>query len=223
MPDAALIATALLLFGLLLLALELFIPSFGLIGLCSVVCLGISFWSACKAWWGTDPTFFWTYVLMLVGGIPGSLFLSITAIERTQLGKHLRLEPPQKQTPDAAPEFLALKGRRGKAAGVMTPGGIVVIDGNRHHAESEGMMIENDTEVIVIGLRGARLLIRPASMLQPVENSKRTQRSVPDQAPNPELLASVLTQDPDAAEAPTPPRRESPPQSDQLDFDIPGE
>ena len=163
MPDAAVLATILLVVGLFLLSLEFFIPSFGMIGLGAVSALAISFWAACKAWWGTEPTFFWSYTAVLVGGVPASLLLAVTIIERTRLGSHLRLEPPQNQAPAVSPELQQLKGRTGTAANVMTPGGIVLIDGQRYHAESLGMLIEAGEPVFVADIRGTRLLVSPAA------------------------------------------------------------
>lgn len=74
MPDAALLASLTLLAGLFLLSLEMFVPSLGLLLVMSLISLAVSFWSACKAWWGVSPHFFWSYVLLLLGGIPTTFF-----------------------------------------------------------------------------------------------------------------------------------------------------
>ncbi len=58
MPDAGVLATMLLVLGLFLLGLEFFIPSFGMILVIAALSLIVSFWSACKAWWGVNPFFF---------------------------------------------------------------------------------------------------------------------------------------------------------------------
>ena len=94
MPDAAVLATMLLLLGLFLLGLEFFIPSFGMILTVAIISLVVSFWSACKAWWGVSPGFFWTYVAVLLTGIPGSLFSAIAIMQKTSLGNRLILRPP---------------------------------------------------------------------------------------------------------------------------------
>ncbi|MFN8708685.1 MAG: hypothetical protein ACK50J_18555, partial [Planctomyces sp.] len=75
MPDAGLLATILLIVGLFLLGLEFFIPSFGMIGTLSAVSLMVSLWSAQKAW-GDDrnPAFFYTYLAVLIAGVPGTIF-----------------------------------------------------------------------------------------------------------------------------------------------------
>lgn len=161
MPDAGILATLLLLVGLFLLGLEFFIPSFGMILVIAVISLIVSFWSACKAWWGVQPFFFWTYVFLLLGGIPGSLIGAVTLIQKTAYGSRMILSPAA--APPAAPPgpLEALKGRRAVAQNLMTPGGIVIIDSERYHAESLGMVVEPGTEVIVVGTKASRLVVRP--------------------------------------------------------------
>jgi membrane-bound serine protease (ClpP class) len=160
MPDAGILATLMLLAGLFLLGLEFFIPSFGMILVAAIVSLMVSFWSAYKAWWGVSPVFFWTYVVVLTVGVPGILLGAVTLIQKTALGKRMILAPSP--TSDLPPNPLEkLVGRTGAAQSLMTPGGIVVIDGNRHHAESIGMLIEVQTPVKVVSVRGSRLVVRP--------------------------------------------------------------
>ncbi|MFY8056902.1 MAG: hypothetical protein ACOVRM_04120, partial [Planctomycetaceae bacterium] len=73
--------------GLFLLSLEMFVPSLGLLLVMSLISLAVSFWSACKAWWGVSPHFFWSYILLLLAGIPTTFFGSIALLQRTSLGK----------------------------------------------------------------------------------------------------------------------------------------
>ena len=160
MPDAGILATLMLLVGLFLLGLEFFIPSFGMILVVAILSLIVSFWSAYKAWWGVNPLFFWTYVVVLMAGVPGILLGAVTLIQKTALGKRMILAPlPASDLPPNPLEKLV--GRTGVAQSLMTPGGIVVIDGNRHHAESIGMLIEGQTPVKVVSVRTSRLVVRP--------------------------------------------------------------
>ncbi|MFM7058318.1 MAG: NfeD family protein [Planctomycetota bacterium] len=160
MPDAGILATLLLLVGLFLLGLEFFIPSLGMILVLAVISLVVSFWSAVQAWWGTDPTFFRTYVIALIFGIPSSLAAAFLVLHKTSAGNRLVLQPPAPE-PLVRPEELSLIGKVGKAANLMTPGGLVVVDGQRLHAESQGMLVEPGTPVIVIGTVSNRVVIRP--------------------------------------------------------------
>ncbi|MEY3459427.1 MAG: hypothetical protein RL215_2584 [Planctomycetota bacterium] len=164
MLDAGILATLLLLAGLLLLGLEFFIPSFGMILILAIICLVVSFWSAVQAWWGTQPAFFWTYVFALAGGIPGSLIAALFILQKTAAGNRLVLQPPP---PEPEPtENLEFIGKTGQAATLMTPGGMVLIDGQRLHAESLGTLVEPGTPVIVVGTVANRVVIRP---MQPGE------------------------------------------------------
>jgi membrane-bound serine protease (ClpP class) len=161
MPDAGILATLLLLLGLFLLGLEFFIPSFGMILVTAVIALVVSFWSACKAWWGVSPYFFWTYVVMLTAGIPGSLLGAIAVIQRTSLGNRMILQPVESSEIAPPNPLEDLIGKRGTAQTLMTPGGIVLVDGERVHSESIGMLIEAQTPVIVVAVKGNRIVVRP--------------------------------------------------------------
>ena len=94
MPDAGVLATILLIVGLFLLALELMIPSFGMIGILSAISLLISAWSAWQAWWGTSPGFFWTYAAFWLLGIPSVLGGVLFLLQNTTLGYHIVLRGP---------------------------------------------------------------------------------------------------------------------------------
>jgi membrane-bound ClpP family serine protease len=161
MPDAGVLATVMLLVGLFLLGLEFFVPSFGMILVAAVITLIVSFWSACKAWWGVNPGFFWTYVILLTAGIPGSLMGAITLIRKTPLGNRMILKPAPVNAIPAPGPLDHLIGKSGISQGLMTPGGIVLIDGERIHAESLGMLIEPNSPVVVVATRANRAVVRP--------------------------------------------------------------
>ena len=161
MPDAAVLATLFLLLGLFLLGLEFFIPSFGMILAVASVALVVSFWSACKAWWGVNPGFFWTYILVLIAGIPGSLLSAITIMQKTSFGNRMILRPPppvEKHVQNPLDEMIGL---RGTTQTLLTPGGMVSINSERFHAESLGMLIEPHTPVVVVATRSNRIVVRP--------------------------------------------------------------
>ncbi len=160
MPDAGVLATMLLVLGLFLLGLEFFIPSFGMILVIAALSLIVSFWSACKAWWGVNPFFFWTYVVLLIAGIPGSLLGAVTLLQKTSLGNRLILRPPPAEQKISNP-LDQLIGQQGLAQTLLTPGGMVLINSERYHAESLGMLIESQTPVMVVATRANRIVVRP--------------------------------------------------------------
>jgi membrane-bound ClpP family serine protease len=179
MPDAGILATVMLLVGLFLLGLEFFVPSFGMILVAAVITLIVSFWSACKAWWGVNPAFFWTYVILLTAGIPGSLMGAITLIRKTPLGNRMILSPAPVNTTPAPGPLDHLVGRFGISQSLMTPGGIVLIDGERIHAESLGMLIEPNSPVVVVATRSNRVVVRPQTAAD-VDSTDSAERNAID-------------------------------------------
>ncbi|MBL8813409.1 MAG: NfeD family protein [Planctomycetaceae bacterium] len=204
MPDAGILATIMLLIGLILLGVEFFIPSFGMIFVCAALSLIVSLWAACKAWWGTNPGFFWSYIFVLVGGIPVSVFGTIALMQKSTFGSRMTLPPApsaDKLPPNPLEEHI---GRRGTAQNLMTPGGIILLDSERFHAESPGMVVEPGTKIIVIGARANRLLVRPL-----LPSDEQTARIEPASEQLPEVATSDV------------PSSDKDPEPEPLDFDIP--
>lgn len=205
MLDAGILATVLLLVGLFLLGLEFFVPSFGMILTVAIVSLVVSFWSACKAWWGVSPWFFWTYIVVLVAGIPGSFLGTLAIIPRTSFGSRMILRPRAGANDQTNNNPLSdLVGKCGIAQTMMTPGGIVVIDGERHHAESRGMLIDPQMPVVVLAIKGSRLLVRVA---RSEDLNRAKQLAAKTDSPAPDVFAEV------------PPETTS--ETNPLDFDVP--
>ncbi|MEZ6127346.1 MAG: NfeD family protein [Planctomycetaceae bacterium] len=167
MPDAGVLATILLIVGLFLLALELMIPSFGIIGLLSALALLVSAWSAWQAWWGTSPGFFWTYAGFWVLGIPSVLGGVLFLLQNTKMGDYVVLRGPAKEEmvplAEERSRLETLIGKIGTASSLLTPGGMVTIDGNRFHAESPGMVVESGSAIQVMGVKANRLVVKLAS------------------------------------------------------------
>ena len=164
MADAGVLATVLLIAGLFLIALELMIPSFGVLGISAAICLVISLWSACQAWWGMHQAFFWTYVGFLGFGLPGVLFGAFWLIQHTPLGGVVVLRAPLSGRDGASPRVRdrleELVGQTGRAVSPLAPGGIVELNGERFHAESVGPVIESGALVRVESTRGTRFVVR---------------------------------------------------------------
>ncbi len=73
--DYSLIAFILLAIGLLLVFVEIFIPSGGMLMFLSVCCIGGSIWAGYAEWYATSPQTFWLFtgsslfLMPLVAGI----------------------------------------------------------------------------------------------------------------------------------------------------------
>ena len=218
MPDAAVLATMLLLLGLFLLGLEFFIPSFGMILTVAVISLVVSFWSACKAWWGINPGFFWTYVALLLTGIPGSLFSSIAIMQKTSFGNRLILRPPPIAEKRPANPLDEMIGQQGVAQTLLTPGGMVTVNNVRFHAESIGILIEPQTSVIVVAVRSNRLVVKPASL---VEAGKSRLPSVEFLPPSEFAIPAVSQKEVNDIQTTSLNSGEPKENGDRLDFEIP--
>lgn len=164
MDSYALMAVLTLALGLALLVAEVFIPSGGIIMTAAAVVFVISVWSAWQAWFKTgDYTLFLIYIGALVVLFPSVLGGAFYVFPRTEYGRRL-MNPP---SPDELEPFVAeterlsrLIGKTGTTLTRLSPGGLVLVEGERFHAESEGMLILTDTPVKVLALKGNRLLVR---------------------------------------------------------------
>ncbi len=208
MPDTAVLATILLVVGLFLFAVEMMIPSFGLIGAAAGLCLLISAWSAYQAWWDKDPAFFWTYVAFVAVGLPTVFFGMLYLIQHTVLGTFVILRAPQRSEDGPAPAMQShlhdLIGQSGRTVSPLTPGGMVEVQGKRHHAECVGPIIESGQAVDVVDARGTRLVVR--------RRDKTADESNPAEAGSePNRSAEITSAGPDIPQK----------KAGQLDFDIP--
>ncbi len=162
--DYGQIAICLLLVGLAVIFAEIFIPSGGLLALFSASCLLAAVYCAYTAWWETSPNSFWGFVVAAVVATPVVAGCALYVFPYTPVGKAALLEPPKADElqGDTAHErhLKSLVGETGRTVNMLTPGGIVLVDGERVHCESEGMLIEPNTEVEIVGIRGARLVVR---------------------------------------------------------------
>ena len=62
-----------------------------------------------------------------------------------------------------AVNIFQLIGKSGKTLTLLNPGGLVSVEGERLHCESEGMMIDASQNVEVIRVKANRLVVRLAS------------------------------------------------------------
>lgn len=232
MPDAGVLATILLIVGLFLLALELMIPSFGMIGILAAVCLIVSAWSAWSAWWMDSPGLFWTYAGFWVLGIPSVMGGMLFLLQNTALGNHIVLRGPAPEQPAAQTEerygLDLLIGRFGKATSMLCPGGMVNVDDERFHAESSGVVLDADSPIEVIAVRSNRLVVKGATaeaLAAQQDAATATQPAAPEKqnspsAPRHDEFADTMM-DPQATESMVADAGPDRGQDAILDFEIP--
>lgn len=180
-------AVLLLLVALTLTALEVFIPSGGLILVMSVTSLGVSVWCAWQAWWVSNPTAWWSYVASVAILMPVVIIGAFTLFPKTSIGRRVLLEGP---APDEIAGFgreeerlRQYVGRRGKALTLLVPGGMAIIEGERLHVETEGIMIEQGEPVEVVAVRGTRLLVRRPATQEEVVDPLQAEAERDEKAP----------------------------------------
>jgi membrane-bound ClpP family serine protease len=165
--DYVSLAFLLAVLGFALIIAELFLPSGGLITVGCIVCFVSSIWFAYRGWWASSQGLFWTFSSSLLVGIPIFLLGLLRLVETTRLGDRILLAAPKSEdvTPHLAEQqrLQQMIGKKGRTLSMLNPGGMVMVDGERLHAFSEGMMIDPNEWVEVLEVRGARVLIRRTS------------------------------------------------------------
>jgi membrane-bound ClpP family serine protease len=171
--DYGLLAVVLLFAGLGVLVLEVFVPSGGVLAIITSITLCLSLTCAYAAWAQNYPTVWWGFCGLLVLLIPTTLIGAFYVLPRTPIGKRALLVAPdaddlQPYTEEEA-RLSKLVGQFGRSVTLMNPGGMVLVAGERLHAFSEGMLVEPDTSVEIVEIRGTRLVVRPGEPPEPVE------------------------------------------------------
>ena len=238
--DSGLIAVLLLGLGLAVLVVEVFVPSGGLLAVFTLMCLVGSVVAAWDEWWGTDPAAFWLYLGSVVVLVPGTVVASFAMLPRTKFGRRLLQEAPTKE--EIAPlveetaRLAALVGKRGVTLTTHSPGGMVEVNGQRHHAEARGLMLDPGQPIEVIALRGQRLVVRladgpaPASdpLSEPVsaEAAEEIEQNLAAEAESP--VAPVIEPNPArpggdvSPSAPVGyPEKKPAAEPDRIDFEVP--
>lgn len=152
----------LLVAGLVLIMLEVFVPSGGVIGFLAVCALTASI---ATAFYNRGLEIGLIFILIAGVTIPAVLATAFRYWPHTPFGKRVLLEVPTEQEvlPDT-PQMRMLRGLVGKvgvARSMMLPSGAVLVDGHTVDAVSEGVPIESGQYVRVIEVRGNRVVVSP--------------------------------------------------------------
>ena len=155
-------AALLLLLGMLLVMLEVFVPTAGVLGFLSVTAIlsgiGLAFYNG-----GLTVGFGFLFGTAVV--LPIVLALAFRWFPETPIGR--RLLPNLPTSEDVLPDneerrtLRGLLGKVGQAKSPMLPSGAIVVEGRIINAVSEGQPIEAGHNVRVIEVRGGRVVVRP--------------------------------------------------------------
>ncbi|MGV3606483.1 MAG: NfeD family protein [Planctomycetaceae bacterium] len=151
----------LLFLGLCILVVELFIPSSGLLGLLSALCLigAIVLGFSSSQMMGT------VMLALELIIVPIALGLAVKYWPHTPIGK-MTLIPRPEHPDDVLPETEAyrglneLVGRYGISKTLMMPGGVISLEGKSYDAVSDGPAIDPGQRVVVVGVSTQRLIVR---------------------------------------------------------------
>ena len=168
-------AILLMTLGLGLAALEIFIPSAGILGFLSIasiigsVVLAFSFGSTASGF---------VFIGTAAVGLPVVILFAFKWLPHTPVGKRLLLGTPKSD--DVLPEedprekYRELIGKHGIAKSAMLPGGAIVIDGKTCEAVSESGAIDRGDTVEIVRIRNNRMVVKRVDLTKRHEDSAKT-------------------------------------------------
>ena len=148
--------------GLLVMVLEVFVPSGGILGFVSVVAIIAAI---VMAFVEQGPAVGMLFLTAAVVAVPGVLIMAFRWFPRTPLGR--RVLPPPPDASEVLPESPLRKrargmvGRSGRVVREMLPWGSVEIDGITIEAVSETGPIALGTIVEAVDVQGMGVVVRP--------------------------------------------------------------
>jgi membrane-bound ClpP family serine protease len=142
-----------------LLVAEVFVPSGGLLSVCSLACLA----GGIVIFFNYSTTIGWIGIIIAIIMIPTVLILAYRIFPKTKFGKTVTLTPPKRDLGDAVPDTDQLKellGRTGVVLSDLRPVGMCDFSGRRLECVAETGYIEKDNNVTVIRVEGTQLTVR---------------------------------------------------------------
>jgi len=145
--------------GVLLLVLEFFIPSGGILTTGAVVLLV----SAVVLTWQRDPRAGLAAGVSCGVLVPALFLLALKHVTHLPMGKHLAPPNPESSSGRTSADVEALRsliGKRGRAVTPLRPVGVCEFDGRRVSCVTGMGMMEKDSTVEGCGLSGRDLIVR---------------------------------------------------------------
>ncbi len=142
-----------------LLVAEVFVPSGGLLSVCSFACLA----GGIVIFFNFSTVAGWIGIIIAIIMIPTVLIFAYRIFPKTRFGKAVTLTPPKRDLGDAIPDTDRLKellGRTGVVLSDLRPVGMCDFAGRRLECVAETGYIEKDNNVTVIRVEGTQLTVR---------------------------------------------------------------
>jgi membrane-bound serine protease (ClpP class) len=172
--------------GLVLIILEVFLPTGGILGMLAAIALmaalALSFFAS--------PLVGLTALLATVIAVPLCIALALRLWPSTPMGRRMLLGVPSAE--DVLPdheqlrELKQLVGAVGVAKSPMLPSGTISIGGRTIDAIAQGIAIDPGQRVQVVEVRGTRVFVRPVD-----ESVELTPAAAADQEPENPLEKSI--------------------------------
>ena len=152
-----------------LLICEVFIPSAGILTIASIICYVAATFCAWRGWYQAGATtWWWGYVFGMVILLPSVICGAVYILPKTSYGKAVLAVPQtlEEVTPFREEEarLSSLINVRGQSATMFSPGGMVQIGHEKFHAESNCGLINAGQDVVVVGVKGNRLIVTDAEL-----------------------------------------------------------
>lgn len=179
-------AILLLMTGLGLAALEMFVPSGGVLGFLSACAIVGSIVLGFRQ----SPALGFGLLVLALFGVPTVISVGLHYWPRTAMGRKILLGAPTSEEvlPDD-PRKKTLKGligQVGRAKSKMLPSGVITVDGRTIDAVSEGAPVEPGQPVRIIEVRANRVVVRPvAEETEPVNPDDPLNSPVDSVVPDP--------------------------------------
>ena len=170
-------ALLILVLALVLLVLEMFVPSGGLLSVLSAVGFVTSLILAFR----DNSMLGFVFLVGIAVGLPLVLMAMVKYWPHTSIGRMmLNMPPPGSEEEPTYNPLDDLIGRVGVAKSKMLPSGAVVIDGRTYDAVSTGTAIEPGDEIEVYRVEGNRVTVRPVTDETAVSDGRAASDSGPD-------------------------------------------
>lgn len=153
----------LLLLGLVLIALELFVPSGGMLG----VLAGLAVIGSIVMAFSDGVRSGAIMLLATALSIPMVIYLGVRWWPHSPLGRLILIKRKTDEEllpPDNPRELI---GKLGRAKSKMLPSGAVLIEGQIYDAVSQGTPIESGQTIKVVGVRNNRIVVRQTEEAEP--------------------------------------------------------
>lgn len=191
---------------------EVFIPSAGILTIASILSFVAATFCAWRGWYQAgEMTWWWGYVFGMVVLLPSAISGAVYILPRTPYGKAVLAIPQslKEVTPFQEEEarLSSLINARGRSATMFSPGGMVLIDHEKFHAESNCGLIDAGQEVVVVGVKGNRLIVTNAELHDSIAQSAKSPETASGSESNKNRAALGSG--------------ETSPDDDPIDFDIP--